>query len=133
MQMAKLSEYKSGTFTGDGTSSVALPIGFEPDILIMDTPVAWDESGWSGTGILTIAKGIYTIATRHSTTNSATVGNVVYIFNSSDGDYGNSDNANAYAFYCSYSNGVFTIENKTPGNATRFISGNTYTWKAYKA
>lgn len=134
MQMVggSMSQHKSGNFTGDGTSSVALQIGFEPDVIVISAPVDWNSSGWAGAGLVGIAKGIFTCGARHSSTGIANVGYIVYCLDATTGDYGNAETAPNGAYYGSYSNGAFTITNSAPANGNRFMSGTVYTWDAYK-
>ncbi|MBR4457588.1 MAG: hypothetical protein IKS31_01380 [Clostridia bacterium] len=47
----------SGSFTGDGTATVELDIGFEPDVIIIDSGIDYSTPGTKGLLMVAIAKG----------------------------------------------------------------------------
>lgn len=120
-----------GTFTGDGTATVALQTGFEPDVIVIDSGASVDVAGFQGLIAVCIVKGVFGINYYHN----ADTDNVERQFNGAVksgadpwcGDLG------AYRSYAIYSSGVLTVTNKTPSNANLyFANGQTYTWTAYK-
>lgn len=128
-----MATHKHGTFVGNGKNSVTIPLGFEPDILIIHSAVDYYTSGWVGVGDVCVSKSMYSIVVRHNNTTVSYAVPNVYPFNQGDGDYGNSQNAPQYTFYGSYSDGNLTLTNKGNLAGTCFINGTEYTWDAYKA
>jgi hypothetical protein len=125
---------KTGTFVGDGTASVTLDIGFEPDAIVIDSDLQFDTEGWQGLKCVVIVRNVLTINFYHNSTTDTTK---THTYNDaiSTGQDPWGANSGAYRSYGAYSSsGDMLVTNKTPNNAnTFFVSGQTYTWKAYKA
>ena len=117
----------SGTFTGDGNKTHAIDIGFEPDIIIIDSDLDLSEAGWTGNKSIMIAKGIISSNCLH-TAASSTSGNIQGMPLSSEDPWG-ANISTAYKTTASYSNGVLAISNVS---AMYFVSGAQYRWTAYK-
>ena len=127
------SRAKSGTFFGDGTKSVALDIGFEPDVVIIDSGLPLKVAGYVGLYQVAIAKNVFTLNATHNSVTDANAARVMFGQLNSIG-WGDST-LGAYRNNASYENGVLTVSNVTnsPSEQYRFINGQTYTWIAYKA
>ena len=120
----------TGTFTGDGTISVSLSIGFAPDIAVISSDQDYSQSGWAGVGDIVIIKGDISFLGRHNATSATAIraeGNP-----SMDGAYGSSSTAPTYAAYGTYSDGALTVTNKNNATGTVFVNGVTYSWVAVK-
>ena len=125
--------HKHGTFTGDQTNSVTLPIGFAPDVLVIHADVDYYTSGWVGVGAVFVSKGMFSAVIRHNNTTAALAASNAYGFKQNDGDYGISQNAAQYTFYGTYTDGNLTLTNSANSAGTQFINNMEYTWDAYKA
>lgn len=123
---------KTGTFTGDGTASVSLDVGFEPDVIVIDSDLDFNTAGWQGIKCIVIAKGTLTVNFYHSSltvTNKTAYSDAI---SANQNPWGS--DARAYRSYATYSDGTLLVTNKEPSNANvKLIEGQTYTWKAYKA
>lgn len=127
-----MAQSKSGTFTGNGTKAVELQVGFEPDVIVIDSGLNPAEAGYQGLIVVIIAKDIYTFNSVH---NSITdTNNSRGYFARIDG-WGGSSSVGAYRNIATYANGILTVTNVTanPGATCAFINGQAYTWTAYKA
>lgn len=131
MGMASNHLFASGSFVGDGTVNASLNIGFEPDVVVVKINKAFDESGWRGAGDFYFSKGRIATIDMH-TTATATVHGLYYNYIYQDQDAYGASATDTYKAYGQYSNGTFTISNTSDNVNTRFISGETYTWQAYK-
>ena len=133
-QMASSAKSKSGTFTGDGTKSVDLQIGFEPDVIVIDSGLHTNVAGPVGLYLVTLVKNIFTLNATHNSTTDTNSGRTMYGQLIGYG-WGSIGTIGAYRNIASYNNGVLTISNATnsPSEQYRFIEGQTYTWTAYKA
>lgn len=120
----------SGTFTGDGKINAALNIGFEPDIVEIVSSKDYAASGWAGVGDIVIIKNNISFIGRHNSTSATAV--TVNANPNMDGAYGSSSTAPNYTPYGTYSSGTLTVSNKNDGVGTRFRSGVTYSWHAFK-
>lgn len=120
-----------GTFVGDGTSSVALNVGFEPDVVVIESGLDFSQA-WQGTGTIVIAKNVFSASLRHATQSSTTATSVINVSFGEQYPYGNPTGSTAYSFYGTYENGVFNVINERSTGATYFVVGNTYSFKAYR-
>lgn len=128
-----MAQSKNGTFTGDGTKNAALQIGFEPDVVIIDSGLPLNVAGAVGLYMVALAKGVFTLNVSH---NSITDTNATRTMFSSLNGIGWGDiTLGAYRNNATYENGVLTISNATaaPLEQYCFINGQSYTWTAYKA
>lgn len=122
----------NGTFTGDGTQSVSLNIGFAPSMLIINSGLDYSVTGWVGIGDIVFEKGRLAFDSYHSndTVNAPTV-QINEKVGGTYGDYGSYSSAGTYRAYGEYSNGAFTVYTKGNAANMKFISGQAYSWKAY--
>ena len=123
---------KTGTFTGDGTMNASLSIGFEPDIVLVESDVDYSVSGWQGVGHVFIWRGVTTGVKRHPNTTTTSATTNMNPFVDATYPYGRADTAGSYQIYCSYGDGVLSLTNKNDGVGTRYINGKTYNWTAIK-
>lgn len=131
--MANSARSKSGTFVGDGTKAVDLQVGFEPDVIVIDSGIYAGTAGNTGLYMVAIAKNVFSVNYSH---NSDTDTQIRGMAGSLSPNLGWSDSSlGAYRSRAEYSNGVLTVTNATnaPGAQYCFITGQTYTWTAYKA
>jgi len=131
MQMAGANKIATGTFTGDGTISVALNIGFEPDAVIIDSGLDYSVAGVAGILAISIAKGIVITNVTHNSTSITSFSGTLNVMKPSEDPWG-ADSATTNQNYCTYSDGVLTITNVTDGARTRFSNGQQFSWVAYK-
>ena len=125
---------KTGSFVGDGTASVTLDIGFDPDGIVIDSDLDLSTAGWQGVKCVVIVKGVLTINYYHnSITDTSKVRTYNEVISTGQDPWGAS--SGAYKNYGVYStNGELLVTNRTPSNANIFfVTGQTYTWKAHKA
>ena len=132
-QMAGSAKSKSGTFTGDGTKTTALQIGFEPDVIIINSGLPTNVAGPVGLYMVAIAKNVFTLNASHNSTTDTNAARTMFgqLYNSGWGD----GTLGSYRNNATYENGVLTISNTTasPSAQYYFIEGHSYTWTAYKA
>ena len=125
----------TGTFSNNGTASVSLNIGFEPDVVYISCGYGSTEyatAGWIGCAFLCIVKNETMLYYRHNndTSTMLSVG-VNTNLGGNHGAYGGID-APTQNFYGTYSDGVLTVENRSPNTAyTHFIPSEVYTWVAF--
>lgn len=133
-QMASSAKSKSGTFTGDGTKVVALQIGFEPDVIIINSGLPLNVAGPVGLYMVAIAKNIFTLNASHNSTTDTNSSRTIFGQLYGIG-WGNPSSLGSYRNFATYENGALTISNATnsPSEQYRFIEDQTYTWTAYKA
>ena len=55
-----------GTFTGDGTATVALQTGFEPDVIVIDSGTDTVVAGLQGLVSVGMARGVFSINYYHN-------------------------------------------------------------------
>lgn len=128
-----MAQSKSGTFIGDGTKTVDLLIGFEPDVIIIDSNLPLNVAGPVGLYKVALAKNVFTLNVVHnSSTDTQTARTIFAPLNGLD--WGNSS-VGAYGNVASYADGTLTVTNITftPPEQYCFINGQEYTWTAYKA
>lgn len=120
-----------GTFTGDGTATVNLQTGFEPDVIVIDSGTSTDVAGFQGLIAVCIVKGVFGINYYHNSDSDTTERQYTYSVKAGDDPWCN--NAGSFRSCASYSGGVLTVTNKITNNANvYFANGQTYTWTAYK-
>lgn len=129
-QMANTAKAKSGTFVGTGSVSVALDIGFEPDVIVIDSGLDYTQAGWIGVISLTIVRGVLTVLYCHTGNTATNAQYYGYAIKSTDDPW--ATNTGSYRATASYSNGILTMVNATDVASQRYINGQTYSWKAYK-
>ena len=124
---------KTGTFVGDGTKEVDLSIEFEPDVIIIDSGLDPSQSGYTGLIVVAIVKNVFTVNNTHSSDTDTQNARTIYGSLLNKG-WGNTA-IGAYRNIATYANGILNVTNATanPSLQYRFIDGQTYTWKAYKA
>lgn len=124
---------KTGSFVGDGTKEVDLSVGFEPDVIIIDSGLDPSQSGYTGLIVVAIAKNIFTVNNTHNSDTNTQNARTIYgsLLNKGWG----TTMVGAYRNIATYANGILNVTNATanPSLQYRFIEGQTYTWKAYKA
>lgn len=124
---------KTGSFVGDGTKEVDLSIEFEPDVIIIDSGLDPSQSGYIGLIVVAIVKNVFTINNTHNGKTDTNNARTIYGSLLNKG-WGNTA-VGTYRNIATYANGVLNVTNATanPQLQYRFIEGQTYTWKAYKA
>lgn len=124
---------KTGSFVGDGTKEVDLSIEFEPDVIIIDSGLDPSQSGYIGLIVVAIVKNVFTINNTHNSKTDTNNARTIYSSLLNKG-WGNTA-VGTYRNIATYANGVLNVTNATanPMLQYRFIEGQTYTWKAYKA
>ena len=124
---------KTGTFVGDGTKEVDLSIGFEPDVIIINSGLDSSQSGYTGLIVVAIAKDVFTVNNTHNSDTDTQNARTIYgsLLNKGLGN----NTVGAYRNIATYANGVLNVTNATANPSAQycFINGQTYTWKAYKA
>ena len=128
-----MAQSKSGSFTGNGTKQVDLQIGFEPDVIIIDSGLSLKNAGPVGLYMVALAKNVFSLNASH---NSETdTNNARTMFAQLNGIGWGDTSLGAYRNNATYANGVLTISNVTnkPSAQYYFINGQNYTWTAYKA
>ena len=132
-KMASSAKSKNGTFTGDGTKAVALQIGFEPDVIIINSGLPMSIAGPVGLYMVAIAKNVFTLNASHNSTTDTNATRTMFnqLYGSGWGD----PSLGSYRNHATYENGVLTISNVTASPSAQycFIEGQSYTWTAYKA
>lgn len=126
-----VAQSKSGSFTGDGTITTVLDIGFEPDVIVIDSGIDYTTPSAQGLLMVAIAKGKFTLNFYHNSTTDVTSHNYPFDIISGTDSWG--ADSGAFRNYCIYSDGVLTVTNKTNHANVVFINGQTYNWTAYKA
>lgn len=126
-----VAQSKSGSFTGDGTFSVQLPIGFEPDVIVIDSGIDYSTPSQNGLLSVVIVRGVMTINYYHNSDTDIVGHNYNAQIKSDQDPFGG--NVGAFRSYAIYSNGVLTITSKNSGNNQRFIDGVQYSWTVYEA
>lgn len=122
---------KSGTFTGDGTINVSLPIGFEPDGVIITTDVDWTVAGWTGIITAILIKGVCGLDYCHTGNTATNAQNYGRQLKLTDDPW--AVGAGTYMPNGTYTNGVLNVSNNTNTPSQTYANGRTYTWTAYKA
>lgn len=128
-----MAQSKSGTFIGDGTKTVDLAIGFEPDVIIIESGLPLNIAGPVGLYKVALAKNVFTLNASHNSETDTNASRT--IFGQLNGiDWGNST-LGAYRNTASYIDGILQVTNITnsPPATYLFIDGQEYTWTAYKA
>lgn len=131
--MASSAKSKNGTFTGNGTKTVTLQIGFEPDVIIINSGLPLNAAGPVGLYMVAIAKNVFTLNASHNSTTDINATRTM--FGQLYGTGWGNNTLGAYRNTATYGNGVLTVTNITnsPGAQYLFIEGQEYTWTAYKA
>jgi hypothetical protein len=127
--VASYSKRATGTFTGDGTATATLNIGFKPETVLVKSDQDYSQTGWAGVGHATLGRYVGSCIWRHNNSSASTAGSTAFFFGNYE--YGNPETTASYVMYAVYSEGVLTLKNSSPGNGTKFLSGVTYTWEAY--
>lgn len=126
-----VAQSKSGSFVGDGAITAVLDIGFEPDVIVIESGLDVSVAGFHGVMLVVIAKGVMTFNYYHNSatdTNARTYNDFIRPNQDAWGA-----NSGAYRNYALYSDGKLTVTNKTDNANVVFINGQTYNWTAYKA
>ena len=128
-----MAKSKSGTFIGDGTKTVDLAIGFEPDVIIIDSGLPLNIAGPVGLYKVALAKNVFTLNVTHNSTTDTNATRT--IFGQLNGIGWGDHTSGAYRNVASYIDGILQVTNITnsPPETYRFIEGQEYTWTAYKA
>ena len=125
------SQCKEGTFTGNGTKTTTISIGFEPDVLViesdLDPSVAWG----GGVGFIAFIKNRATLNYYHNSDTATAWTATVLMLDDNSNPYGEGGTG-SYRSIGTYQNGSFTIDNITNNYRVNLVSGTTYRWKAYK-
>lgn len=128
-QMAGASKIKTGSFTGNGSITASINIGFEPDVLVITrdsrvlTPSIQNVIFVKGRCVCNVI--CYTSSGEAKTLCYGTP------IRENEDEWGN-DTTDSYKSIGAYSDGVFTVGNKTNGARSYFNFGDNYTWFAYK-
>jgi len=129
-----MAQSASGTFSGTGTKEVQIQIGFEPDVILIESGLDVTVTGPVGLYSVAIVKNMLTLNVCHNSTTDTNATRTVYSQILPGGGMGD-DLTGAYRSKATYANGVLTVSNTTnsPPEQYRFINGQNYTWTAYKA
>lgn len=123
----------SGTFLGNGTKEVSLSIGFEPDVIIIDSGLATNVAGPVGLYSVAIAKNHFTLNVTHNSTTDTNAVRTIFgqLLNMGWGD---NSTIGAYRNTATYQDGILTVTNVTysPPAQYLFIADQEYSWTAYK-
>ena len=119
----------SGTFTGDGTVAATLNIGFEPDVVVIDSGLDYSVAGVAGILAITIAKGSVITNITHNNTSATSYSGTLNVMKPSQDPWGADSGVNNNTF-CIYEDGVLYVSNKTISNRTIFSNGQTFSWIA---
>lgn len=126
-----VAQSKSGSFVGDGTITTVLDIGFEPDVIVVESGLDVSVAGFQGVMLVVIAKGVMTFNYYHNSATDTNVRTYNDFIRPNQDAWG--ANSGAYRNYALYSDGKLTITNRTNNANVVFINGQTYNWTAYKA
>ena len=128
MNMASGAKVKTGSFIGDGTTTVELDVGFKPDIVIIDCDLNFSTEGWVGAKNITIVRNTIVYQSRHNNATSTTPNTSInYKIGGEYPEYGAAESQ-----YGIYENGKFTIVHPNSTIIYRFITDQTYNWVAIK-
>lgn len=125
------SNVATGTFVGNDTRDVYLNIGFEPDVIVIDTDLNFSTSGWQGIKCIVLVKGVLSTNYCHNSLTDTKEHTYNDAFSANDNPWGS--DSGSYRSYGVYTDGTMLITNKNNSAMTHFIDGQTYTWTAYKA
>ena len=115
---------KTGTITGDGTTTVTISCDFEPDLIYVYGDMSASASN-RGVVSITILKDTFRYMSSDTSTSNTTESLTAY--NHSISGYGDSTDMHA-----TYSNGTLTIDTVSNTSARRFRSGQTYNYRLVK-
>lgn len=115
---------KTGSVTGEGTITLAIPCDFEPDLIYVYGDMSASASN-RGVVSITILKDTFAYMSNDSSTSN-TAENFT-AFDHSISGYGDPTN-----LYATYSNGTLTIDTVSNTSARRFRSGQTYNYRLVK-
>ena len=113
---------KTGTVTGDGTATLQIPCSFKPDLIYVYGDMS-DAVSNRGVVSVTIIKDEL-IDIHSDASSSADSESLTYVSHDVTG-YNEDVSSNPHA---SYSNGTLTIDMVTSSSATRFRTGQVYTY-----
>lgn len=126
-----VAQSKSGSFAGDGTITTVLDIGFEPDVIVVESGLDISVAGFQGVILVAIVKGVMTFNYYHNSATDTSVRTMNDFIRPNQDAWG--ADSGAYRNYALYSDGKLTVTNKTNNSNFVFINGQTYNWTAYKA
>lgn len=115
---------KTGTVTGDGTTTLTISCDFEPDLIYVYGDMS-DSASNRGVISITILKDTFVYMTSDSSASNVTEDFVYGVHNIS----GYGDPANLYV---AYSNGTLTFDTQSNTSSMRFRSGQVYNYKLIK-
>lgn len=115
---------KTGTVTGGGTTTLAIPCDFEPDLIYVYGDMSASASN-RGVVSITILKDVFAYMSNDSSTSNANE-------NFTIGDHSISGYGDSTNLYATYSNGTLTIDTVSNTSARRFRSGQTYNYRLVK-
>lgn len=123
---------KSGTFTGDGTASVILDIGFEPDVVVINSNLQWNVAGYTGLINVLAIKGVAIDNACHTSNTATNLNGTLNVPRTGQDPWG--ANCTSNNNYCTYSDGKLTVTNYSPtAERNYFVNNQQYEWTAYKA
>lgn len=114
----------TGSVTGDGTATLAIPCNFEPDLIYVFGDMS-DSASNRGVISITILKDAFVYMSSDSSTSS-TAENFAFGYHNISG-YGDPTNLNV-----TYSNGTLAFDTLSNTSSRRFRSGQTYNYKLIK-
>lgn len=115
---------KTGSVTGDGTITLAIPCNFEPDLIYIYGDMSASANN-RGVVSITILKDTFAYMSNDSSTSNTTE-------NFTFGDHSISGYGDPANLYVTYSNGTLTIDTVSNTSARRFRSGQVYNYKLIK-
>ena len=122
--MSNATMFKSGTFMGNGTASVTIDMGFEPDVVIIDSGHRYNNPGFAGLMQAILIKGIIITNICHQSdtaTNSLMYGNPI---GEGQDVWGYKETPVSNTSYALYSNGQLTLTNASPQSASTRLKNN---------
>ena len=114
----------TGSVTGEGTTTLAIPCNFEPDLIYVYGDMS-DSASNRGVVSITILKDAFVYMTSDSSTSNVTE---EFAF----GYHNISGYGDPTILSVTYSNGTLTFNTLSNTSSRRFRSGQTYTYKLVK-
>lgn len=114
---------KTGTVTGDGTTTLQIPCSFKPDLIYVYGDMSGAVSNRGVTSVTIIKDELIDIHSDAS--SSADSESLIYVSHDVTG-YNEDDSSSPHA---TYSNGTLTIDMVANSASTRFLSGQVYTYE----
>lgn len=112
----------TGTVTGDGTTTLAIPCSFEPDEVYVYGDLSGDVNLRGIVSVMIIKNDVFYVTNDSSTSAAQEIG---YFIKHNITGYNESDTSNPHA---AYANNTLTIDMVTNSSSTRFASSISYSY-----